>query len=266
MKKLLTLFGAALLLACTSCAGGGRPQTSEVDDLSSFAVFLRNFTSDADYQLAHIHFPLGTRSGMFKRDANAPNGYLPVSFTEEVWVLKELDYFLIYPEEIEGGFTQLSPDKVLFERQGIYAGFFSKYTFERIDGEWYLTEGDESDSDVAFYDDVLPMVKELNAKFRKKFSRPDFVPYAGTAVEGEWPETSLRLLTREELAGCDKRELRLMRNEIFARHGYIFKSRDLNEYFLRTRWYAPLFSDVTPRLSDTELVNVELLRTLETER
>lgn len=37
-------------------------------------------------------------------------------------------------------------------------------------------------------------------------------------------------------------ELRLLRNEFFARRGYIFRSPELNEYFLRQRWYNPLYT------------------------
>jgi hypothetical protein len=36
-----------------------------------------------------------------------------------------------------------------------------------------------------------------------------------------------------------KKELRLMRDEIFARHGYIFKDEDLRKYFKSKSWYCP---------------------------
>lgn len=36
-----------------------------------------------------------------------------------------------------------------------------------------------------------------------------------------------------------KKKLRLARNEIFARHGYIFDSADLNKYFNDKNWYIP---------------------------
>lgn len=56
MKKTLTLFSALFLLFMTACTSRNSAIT---DELASFAVFLRNFTSDADYQKAHIRFPLG---------------------------------------------------------------------------------------------------------------------------------------------------------------------------------------------------------------
>jgi hypothetical protein len=47
-------------------------------------------------------------------------------------------------------------------------------------------------------------------------------------------------------------ELKVMRNEIYARYGYKFKSKDMREYFLRQDWYTPLYDDVSGRLSDWE--------------
>lgn len=53
-----------------------------------------------------------------------------------------------------------------------------------------------------------------------------------------FPESDTRLLTREEVEAHTKEELRLARNEIFARHGMIFGG-DLEEYFSSKSWYHP---------------------------
>ena len=37
----------------------------------------------------------------------------------------------------------------------------------------------------------------------------------------------------------DPQELTYARNEIYARHGYIFQSKELAEYFSRKDWYHP---------------------------
>ena len=39
-------------------------------------------------------------------------------------------------------------------------------------------------------------------------------------------------------------ELRLLRNEFFARKGYIFDSPNLNNYFLKKSWYRPLYTAI----------------------
>lgn len=53
------------------------------------------------------------------------------------------------------------------------------------------------------------------------------------------PDSSSRKLTRADLQGLSKEELRLARNEIFARHGMIFGVADLDAYFATKSWYNP---------------------------
>lgn len=73
-----------------------------------------------------------------------------------------------------------------------------------------------------------------------------------------------REMTYDDVEGKSAEELRLMRNYIFARRGYIFESEDLKEYFERFSWYVPLYYDVTPRLSDIEKYNVNFIKEYET--
>ena len=58
-------------------------------------------------------------------------------------------------------------------------------------------------------------------------------------------------------------ELRLMRNEVFARHGYIFKTNEMREYFSSQDWYEPKFDDVNHLLTDLEKVNILLIKRIE---
>lgn len=73
-----------------------------------------------------------------------------------------------------------------------------------------------------------------------------------------------REMTYDDVEGKSAEELRLMRNYIFARRGYIFESEDLKEYFEQFSWYVPLYYDVTPRLSDIEKYNVNFIKEYET--
>lgn len=77
---------------------------------------------------------------------------------------------------------------------------------------------------------------------------------------GIFPEASTRLLTAHDLAGRSPWELRVMRNEIFARHGYIFKTPEMHSYFARQQWYIPLHDDVSRFLSDIEVQNAEMIK------
>lgn len=61
------------------------------------------------------------------------------------------------------------------------------------------------------------------------------------ATDSEYilPNSNTERLTRDDLQGLSKEELRLARNEIFARHGMIFGVEDLDNYFATKTWYKP---------------------------
>ena len=84
-------------------------------------------------------------------------------------------------------------------------------------------------------------------------------------VVSRWPFTAKQVLTTGILSPYPKKLLRLMRNEIMARHGYCFKSEDLAEYFDREPWYAPMNPDNKVVLNPIEALNVELIKGLETQ-
>lgn len=53
------------------------------------------------------------------------------------------------------------------------------------------------------------------------------------------PDSDKRYLAEEELSGLSAEELRLARNEIYARHGRIFQNEFLNNHFSACDWYRP---------------------------
>jgi len=68
------------------------------------------------------------------------------------------------------------------------------------------------------------------------------------------------LLHGSELNYFDKPTLRLMRNFILARRGYVFQSKDLKEYFGKEAWYKPADSNDDIQLSLLEQLNIELIK------
>ena len=59
-----------------------------------------------------------------------------------------------------------------------------------------------------------------------------------------------RLYSINELS---KPDLRICKNLIFAKYGYVFKSEDLNHYFLETEWYRPKPDiDINHELTETD--------------
>ena len=82
----------------------------------------------------------------------------------------------------------------------------------------------------------------------------------------DYPFTAQRVVSESELASYSDNELSIMRNEIFARHGYIFKRSDLKAYFSTKSWYNPQYSNVDNMLSKTERKNVEIISKVEKKR
>jgi hypothetical protein len=58
-------------------------------------------------------------------------------------------------------------------------------------------------------------------------------------------------------------ELRLMRNEIYARHGKTFKSKDLRDYFSKQSWYEPYRYYTPDMLSPVEKHAIEEIQKME---
>jgi serine/threonine protein kinase len=84
------------------------------------------------------------------------------------------------------------------------------------------------------------------------------------SIPGIYPEGSVRYLTDEDIRGHSKYELTIMRNEIYARHGYIFKSNpDMVKYFDKQSWYTPQYYDVTNMLTEIEKVNINFIKSRE---
>lgn len=77
------------------------------------------------------------------------------------------------------------------------------------------------------------------------------------------PDSSSRQLDSSDLSGLSEWELRVARNEIYARHGRMFNDSALDSYFRGKSWYVPSipaenFDDNT-YLSKTELKNAKLI-------
>ena len=64
--------------------------------------------------------------------------------------------------------------------------------------------------------------------------------------------TDKRYITARELQYYSKDEVALIRNEIYARHGYIFKSEPYKSYFASKSWYYP-----NPGFSEADFSEIE---------
>ena len=74
-----------------------------------------------------------------------------------------------------------------------------------------------------------------------------------------YPELSTYKLSKEALKTIPKDKYRIMRNEIYARHGHTFEDRSLWLHFLNCEWHHPVEKQFESRLNEVEKYNVEIL-------
>ena len=104
----------------------------------------------------------------------------------------------------------------------------------------------------------------------KKFelTRKEFV-YAPLAQEWDWDKDfvnkniSTQVLKTKDVENQSQQHLRVLRNLIYARHGYSFKQSDIRQQFEIYDWYTPISADVREQLTDTEKQNEALLKRYE---
>jgi len=68
-----------------------------------------------------------------------------------------------------------------------------------------------------------------------------------------------KAITEEMLRGLSLHELRLLRNEVYARHGRMFRAEWLQQYFFFQPWYNPDENFKDEELSGNDKLNVETI-------
>lgn len=76
---------------------------------------------------------------------------------------------------------------------------------------------------------------------------------------GDMEHFEKRLVDEAMLKGLSLHELRLLRNEVYARRGRQFRTEWLSQYFYSQPWYDPREDNAEPELSDTEKKNIETI-------
>ncbi len=86
-----------------------------------------------------------------------------------------------------------------------------------------------------------------------------------------FPDSSTSYLTRSQIVALSGYDMYLARNEIYARHGRIFRNEDLKQYFGGKSWYIPSyqpdeFDAVQETIFNTyEKENIKLIKSIEEE-
>ena len=143
-------------------------------------------------------------------------------------------------EAVEGGYTILAKEPGDHAADGIF-----KFTFtakpKALSGEWVAND------------------KKIGSR---KFSLPARTFKYNTKA-GQYPQSTTTPLKEADVENMKPADLRIMRNEIYARHGYSFKLADMREHFDKLDWYMPMAIDITTKLTKTEKNNAALIKRYE---
>lgn len=80
---------------------------------------------------------------------------------------------------------------------------------------------------------------------------------------GKYFITKEYILTDTFLSKMEKSKLKIMRNEIYARYHYIFKTRQMLEYFKEKDWYSGYHNEVDSYLTNIEKENITRIKQYE---
>lgn len=93
----------------------------------------------------------------------------------------------------------------------------------------------------------------------EEFSDYSEYSYFATTEDLFNKNSSKELLKKEFVSNLTKGDIYILRNSIFARHGFVFADRNLRNYFDEYDWYLPVFNDVKDELTEIEKKNIDLL-------
>jgi tetratricopeptide (TPR) repeat protein len=171
---------------------------------------------------------------------------------------------------------ELLPKHEIYEKRGL--AFMEKGDLERarqdfkeaLNDDYLKTRSDKYQAYLDKINEQLPAPPTAPPTAPPVVEPPSMPPGPVTAPPsraGNWPWTSQRQITEYDLQGLSLRDLELMRNEIYARHGWVFNRQDLRRYFESQPWYRPRSPQanrqVEAEMRGLERRNVQIIRDLE---
>jgi hypothetical protein len=175
------------------------------------------------------------------------------------------------------------------EPSGAYAVSVREPGDDRYDGTFEFTiskDGRTVEGTWTAYDQGLAVPKRMYDLTKRTFTYdpslelPESVGWADL-YNGEHPEEfmeefervsgevlsvnpSMQELTAKDVENLYQGDLEVIRNSIYARHGYSFRNRRMRYVFDRyVDWYIPVSTDIRDQLTEVEQKNIDLLKRYE---
>lgn len=145
---------------------------------------------------------------------------------------------------------------------------YENLTNVRVIGNKFFS--DKTNGEFVYYDGKEGRIKGLKVyeswSGEDRFEIGHQLNSIQSIYSGKFPQASLRLLSAEELQMMSKNDLKIMRNEIFARYGYKFKAGgEMDSYFQQQDWYKKQHDIVNDFLTHLEKENIKLIKEIENE-
>lgn len=172
-------------------------------------------------------------------------------------------------EKVEAFYEIPARKGVIFEDGEVQAFFEQK--------KWYKPIAEENEFDLSALNEYENVNMQLIQSIVQGQPKQDGSAAVSTAEDMTVPESKIsadyilpdsdsRFLREGELSELTKEELRLARNEIYARRGRVFQTEDLNQYFSSQPWYygylsSEEFDDSV--LNEYEKANLDLIKKVE---
>lgn len=161
--------------------------------------------------------------------------------------------FSIKQDTLAGKWTSNNKKAVVTEREYKLV----KQKFEYDPNLMLPDEGDYSD----YYTVKLDSVTYESEDGEKEISYEEMYRTASDIITQI--NSSTTKLAEEDVKNLKKLELEILRNTIFARHGYTFKKKSYRQFFDPVAWYVPISNDVSGELTPIEKSNIALLERFE---
>jgi hypothetical protein len=108
----------------------------------------------------------------------------------------------------------------------------------------------------------IPDEKDWNTLYEQNPRFPDKIELISAEISKI--NASNTLLTKSDVENLYKGDLEIIRNSIYARHGYSFQNRKMRYFFdNEIDWYMPVTTDVRNELTETEKKNIDLIKRYE---
>ena len=113
---------------------------------------------------------------------------------------------------------------------------------DNLEVDWYTTR-------------EIPVQDTINGKVEKWSDKAYRVSSAGVYKIN----ASAKVLEEKDLKNLFKLDMEIIKNSIYARHGYAFKNRIYRQFFDLTDWYVSLSDNIDNDLTDIEKTNIKIL-------